>query len=153
MKKKLLQSAVILGGIILLILPITLLVTFLIGIQYFQLESTFSNVCWAYFHFASIYGLYWLSYLISIVCKINGCGLTGKYQNHFIYIFSILAILVCSYLLTQSTEATKIERLNNLITVFCIMIGPCIIGIFRGLKEESKMTNEEKHKFKKTSNY
>jgi uncharacterized membrane protein YfhO len=153
MRKKLLHFVVILGAIIILILPMTLLITFGLGIQYFELESSFSRICWAYFHFASIYGLYWLSSFISIYCKVNGYGVIGKYQNHFIYAFSILAILLCSYVLSQNDEASKIERLNNAITIFCIMILPCIIGISQGLKEESKMTNEEKRKLKNTNGY
>lgn len=153
MKKKLLRLVVILGVIIVLILPMTLLITFGLGIQYFQLESSLSRICWAYFHFASIFGLYWITYFISIFCKVNGYGLTGKYQNHFIYTFSILAILLCSYFFSQFDEGSKIVRLNNSITIFCIMIVPCIIGISQGLKKEAKMTNEERLTFKSTNHY
>ena len=121
--------------------------------EYFKLESSFSRIAWAYFHFAAIYGLYWLSYFISIYCKVNGYGVTGKYQNHFIYTFSILAILLCSYVLSQGEEISKIERLNNAITIFCIMILPWIIGIFQGIKKEAKMTIEEKRVFKSKNTY
>jgi len=151
MKNKLINLLVVILGIFLLLLPMTLLITFGLGIQYFRLESSFSRIGWAYFHFAAIYGLYWLSFFISITCKENGYGVTGKYQNHFIYIFSILVVLLCSYVLSQSDETSKIERLNNAITIFCIMILPCIIGIYQGLKE-AKMTNEEKRKIK-NNNY
>ncbi len=148
MKKKIYISLGIITGIGLLFLPMLLLTIFCLGVHYLKLENSFSRICWSYFHFASIYGLHLLSQFIAISCKVNGYGLKGKYQNHFIYAFSILSIFLFSYYYSyQNEDVQKIIKLNNAVTIFFIMIIPFVLGLYKGIEEESKMTEEEKQKY------